>query len=101
MSIKYANMHFLLMNHFRVKKEDRKERETNVDASKLNSLSKDEKYIKSLKKKLKAINNLLEKQKEAESRGEEFVFDAQQQAKVDTLGETMENMQAMLEAANT
>ena len=94
-------MHFLLMTHFRVKKEDRKERETNVEASKLNSLSKDEKYIKALKKKLKAINDLLEKQKEAESRGEEFVFDAQQQAKVDTLGETMENMQAMLEAANT
>jgi hypothetical protein len=71
-------------------KEEKKERTFQEAASSFSTLSKDEKVLRALKKKLKGINDLLEKKKKGE------VLNEQQKTKVSQLDNVLEDMEVLL-----
>jgi uncharacterized protein with WD repeat len=77
----------------RIQKKDRKEREAQHTELKERILSKEEKHVRSLKKKLQAINMLLDKR----AGGAEL--DEQQLIKISTLNDVVQEMETSLEAS--
>lgn len=78
----------------KVQSKDKAEREVIAETSELKPTQKStiEKKIKALNKKLLAIEELQRKVKE-----EEYELDEQQQKKVDSLGETLEELEDFVE----
>ena len=77
----------------RVQKEDKKERiQPTRENAPLTALTKDEKLLRALKKKLYGINDIIDKQKNNPL----FVPDEQQKQKVASLGQVMADMEALV-----